>query len=120
MLGVTGHHIEEVVDLLRVEHRNFSLALVALHWVELGVRVLKRSQSRAESDDEDFSYQHRPPLALGLLVDWELEPLLGGHAAVDDEHGPVLGLVQGVALAVQAHNTGGDGAGEMVGARWWG
>ena len=71
-----------------------------------------------------MSYQHRPPLALGLLVDWELEPLLGGHAAVDDEHGPVLGLVQGVALAVKAHHTGGDGGvdggGEMVGVRWWG
>ena len=85
--GMTGDHVEEVVDLVFVVHPHLGLALVALHRVELLIRV-----------------HHCRRLLPPFLLEREPELLVGDDGAVNDKHGPVLGLVDGVPLAVQAHH----------------
>ena len=84
---MTGDHVEEVVDLLRVVHGDLSVARVTADRV-----ITIVSASRLSS----------PPAF--LCLQWEGHFLRCVNGAVDDEHGPVLSLVDLVSLAVQAEN----------------
>ena len=84
---MTGDHIKEVVDLVLVVHGNLSVARVTADRV-----IAIVSPSRPSS----------PPAF--LCLQWEGHFLGCVYSAVDDEHGPVLSLVELVSLAVQAEN----------------
>ena len=84
---MTGDHVEEVVDLLRVVHGDLSVARVTADRVIAIVYTTRPS---------------RPPAF--LCLQWEGHFLGCVYSAVDDEHGPVLSLVELVSLAVQAEN----------------
>ena len=84
---MTGDHVEEVVDLLRVVHGDLSVA-----------RVASNRMIAIVSTTRLFS----PPTF--LCLQWEGHFLRCVNSAVDDEHGPVLSLIDLVSLAVQAEN----------------